>query len=285
MMPIHCAGPVYGMFGAVRAGRAWLDKVRASGQAHAQHVHAPDPARSGLKESETTMQPREIRPRCTRRHPRRRVGPWLVVAVGLGVFGMGLQPVLASSPAAMPPAPSLEGSAASSGMFLIAMLNLRDAMSTARPWPREWEAVQRWAAPDRIAPSLAEVLSSHASRGVPTERDLRERFERLLPSLAARAPRHGSLTDRAMATAHGLLASVGLTEPPDQSPTDAALYSVSVRLRGGDLPGAIADAFTLDPALQPLLAGWLAQAQARLAVEQAVRETILRALTPAPHEG
>lgn len=209
----------------------------------------------------------------------------LVLAAGLGAFGMGLQPAMASGPAAVPGAPVLDANASSGGMFLIAMLNLQGATATARPWLREWEAVQRWAAPGRIMPSIAEVLSSHAGRGVPTERDLRERFERLAPSLAARAPRQGGLTDQAMAGLYGLLAEVGLAEQPQQSPTGAALESVGARLRDGDLPGAIADALTLDPALQPLLAGWLAQAQARLGVEQAVRETVLRALAPAPHEG
>jgi hypothetical protein len=40
----------------------------------------------------------------------------------------------------------------------------------------------------------------------------------------------------------------------------------------------VADAGALDDAVQPLLAGWMAQARARLAVEQAVQETLLRAL-------
>jgi hypothetical protein len=50
------------------------------------------------------------------------------------------------------------------------------------------------------------------------------------------------------------------------------------QLRRGNLAAAVSDAATLDAGLQPLIAGWMAQARARLAVEQAVQETLLRAL-------
>ena len=77
-------------------------------------------------------------------------------------------------------------------------------------------------------------------------------------------------------------AGIGLAAPPAPTDQEQAIAGVAQQLRRGNLAAAVADASALDAALQPLLAGWLAQAGARLAVEQAVQETLLRALTTPP---
>jgi hypothetical protein len=134
------------------------------------------------------------------------------------------------------------------------------------------------APPGALPRPLAEVLGSHAARGLPTEAELRERFAALAPQLVARAPRQEGMVGSTLGLIRGAVASIGLTAPPPPSEAEVAIAGVGHQLRRGNLAGAVADASALDPALQPVLAGWLAQARARLAVEQAVQEVLLRAL-------
>jgi hypothetical protein len=162
--------------------------------------------------------------------------------------------------------------------FLAAALLLRATVASPRPWLREYQAMAALAPPGALPRPLAEVLASHAARGLPSEAELRDRFAALAPQLLARAPRPETLLARAAATTTGLLSSLGLAAPPPAGLQDDALAGIADQLRRGNLAGAVSDAGALDAAVQPLLAGWMAQARARLAVEQAVQETLLRAL-------
>jgi hypothetical protein len=162
--------------------------------------------------------------------------------------------------------------------FLVAALLLRASVASPRPWLREYQAMAALAPPGALPRPLAEVLASHAARGLPSEAELRDRFIALSPQLLARVPRPETLVDRAAAGAFGLLAAAGLAAPAPSGLQDSALAGIAEQLRRGNLAGAVADAGALDDAVQPLLAGWMAQARARLAVEQAVQETLLRAL-------
>jgi len=162
--------------------------------------------------------------------------------------------------------------------FILAMLNLQAAAATARPWPREYDLVVRLAPPGALPAPLAEVLASHAARGLAAEAALAERFDALAPALIARAPEEGSLLERLGLAARGTFSALGLATPPPASGTEAAVSRIREQLRRGQLAAALHDAATLDPGLQPLLSGWLAQARGRLAVEQAIQETLLRAL-------
>ncbi|MBU8543165.1 MULTISPECIES: hypothetical protein [Roseomonadaceae] len=146
--------------------------------------------------------------------------------------------------------------------FMMAALLLQSSVATPRPWLREYQAMVALAPPGALPRPLAEVLASHAARGLPAEAELRERFNALAPQLLARAPSETTLLNQATGTLRGWLSGI------------------ADHLRRGNLAGAVADAGALDPALQPLVAGWLAQARARMAVEQAVQETLLRALNP-----
>lgn len=162
--------------------------------------------------------------------------------------------------------------------FLVAALLLRTSVASPRPWLREYQAMATLAPPGALSRPLAEVLASHAARGLPSEAELRDRFSALAPQLLARTPPVQGLLDRASAHALGLLATVGLAAPAPAGLQDGVMAGILEQLRRGNLAGAVADAGALDAGLQPLLAGWLAQARARLAVEQAVQETLLRAL-------
>jgi hypothetical protein len=162
--------------------------------------------------------------------------------------------------------------------FIAAALLLQAAIATPRPWLREYQALTSLAPPGALPAPLAEVLLSHAARGLPTEAELRERYAVLMPQLLARAPRGEDMVGRTLTAMRSTAAGIGLAAPPPASDQEQAIAGVAQQLRRGNLAAAVADAAALDPALQPLLAGWLAQAAARLAVEQAVHETLLRAL-------
>jgi hypothetical protein len=165
-----------------------------------------------------------------------------------------------------------------SDRFIAAALLLQSAVATPRPWLREYRVMVALAPPDAVPAPLAEVLLSHAARGLPTEAELRERFATLAPQLVARAPRQGDALDQTFSAIRSAASGIGLAAPPPPSDQEQAIAGVAQQLRRGNLAAAVADAAALAPNLQPLLAGWLAQASARLAVEQAVQETLLRAL-------
>ena len=166
--------------------------------------------------------------------------------------------------------------------FLAAALLLQSGIATARPWLREFQAMAALAPPGALPRPLHEVLASHAARGLPTEAELRDRFQVLAPQLLARAPSEGGLFSRAATTLRGGFAGIGLAAPPPPGEQEAAVTGILDQLRRGNLAAAVVDAGALDDAVQPLIAGWLAQARARLAVEQAVQETLLRALSVPP---
>jgi len=166
--------------------------------------------------------------------------------------------------------------------FIAAALLLQAAVATPRPWPREYQAMVSLAPPGALPRPLAEVLLSHAARGLPTEAELRERYAALMPQLIERAPHDASLVERGFTAMRSAFASIGLAAAPAPTDQEQAITGVAQQLRRGNLSAAVVDAAALHPSLQPLLAGWLAQAGARLAVEQAVQETLLRALTTPP---
>ncbi|CAH0223785.1 hypothetical protein [Roseomonas sp. CECT 9278] len=176
------------------------------------------------------------------------------------------------------PAPAPVAAAQRADRFIAAALLLQSAIATPRPWLREYQVMVALAPTGALPAPLAEVLLSHAGRGLPTEAELRERFVSLAPQLAARAPRQGDAIDQTFSALRGAVAGIGLAAPPAPSDQEQAIAGVVQQLRRGNLAAAVADASALAPSLQPLLVGWLAQASARLAVEQAVQETLLRAL-------
>lgn len=162
--------------------------------------------------------------------------------------------------------------------FILAMLHLQAAAATARPWLREYDLAVSFAPPGALSPAVSEVLASHAARGLASEAALAERFDTLAPALLARTPAEGGLLERLGLAARGTFSALGLATPPPTGGTEAAVQRIREQLRRGQLAAALHDAATLDPAVQPLLSGWLAQARGRLAVEQAIQETLLRAM-------
>ena len=161
--------------------------------------------------------------------------------------------------------------------YLLAALNLQAALHTSRPYQREWQALRDAAPPGAIPTPFTEVLVSHASRGLATTTELRESFLVLVPTLSARGPQDESWLDWGRQWLQRLLAAIGLAEAPPPTPAQATIANVTRLLARGQIAPALADVETLDASLQPFVTGWVAQARARVAAEQAVQETILRA--------
>lgn len=161
--------------------------------------------------------------------------------------------------------------------YLLAALNLQSALHTSRPYQREWQALRDAAPPGALPPPFTEVLVSHASRGLATTTELRESFLLLAPTLSARGPDHQGWLDWGRQWLQQLLAAIGFAEAPPPSPAQATIANVMRLLARGQIAPALADVETLDASLQPFVTGWVAQARARVAAEQAVQETILRA--------
>ncbi len=65
--------------------------------------------------------------------------------------------------------------------FLAAALLLQSGIASPRPWLREYQALAALAPEGALPRPLAEVLASHATRGLPTEAELRERFAAMAP--------------------------------------------------------------------------------------------------------
>ena len=177
---------------------------------------------------------------------------------------------------------SREALAASAGReerFILAMLHLQAAVTASRPWVREYQAAVSVAPAGALSVALDEVLVSHAARGLPTEADLRERFAALAPAILVRTPTGASVIDRAVTTVRSTFSAIGMARPPAPSDAEATVQRIQDHLRRGKLAAAVMDAAALDASVQPLIGGWLSQARARLAVEEAIRETLLRAIT------
>lgn len=167
----------------------------------------------------------------------------------------------------------------------LALLHLETVVSTGRPWAREWQLILSLDGPALMPQLYLEVLGSHAARGLPSARDLSERFELLAPVIAARATSEKDFLQRAMNAVRSTLSGVGLVAPVEPGLVDTALASIREHLRRGELPGALAEVMTLDEEQQTLLAGWLAQMRARVAVEQSLQEAILGLLAGTGRQG
>jgi hypothetical protein len=160
-----------------------------------------------------------------------------------------------------------------------AALNLQAAVMTARPWSREFDAVVALAGTTGIELPMRDLLALHAPRGLPTAAELRERFNAAVPQLL-RVPGGGGVPDRLKETWRSLAGGAGAAERPGAEGNEAALLGMAEHLRRGDLAAALSDGEALDPAAQRALANWTRVLGARIAVEQAVRELVFRALDP-----
>ena len=130
-------------------------------------------------------------------------------------------------------------------------------------------------------PNLAAPLRPYADKGIATEVDLAVRFPRVAASanIAARADSgDGSLFTRAL-HALGSFISIRRTDHIDGQGTEAILQRAENRLNLGDLSGAVGYLDTLKPAPHKAIEPWLADARARLLVDDTTSRLTAAALS------
>jgi uroporphyrinogen-III synthase len=145
----------------------------------------------------------------------------------------------------------------------LAALRLGDAVRSGRPYAAELTLVA--GVPEAAAE--IKVLESRAATGIATRATLAERFAVLAPGAARAAEPPADLWDQALARLKGLV-SIRRLAPGDD--VDGRLARAELALASGDLAAAVAALDGLPAPVAQALASWRADAEARLAAEQAL---------------
>ena len=174
--------------------------------------------------------------------------------------------------------------------FVLAVGNLGSALSTARPFAAELNAVTELAAKDPALSArvteLTAPVAARASAGVPTLVELRARFAATARAVVdaarqAEAPAVEQTETRAwydtpldwLSSAGDFVTSQVSVRPVGDVAGDdagARVARAEVRLSENALAAAVAELEGVTGAAATAAAGWLADAQARLAADQAV---------------
>ncbi len=129
-------------------------------------------------------------------------------------------------------------------------------------------------------PTLVAPLTPYAEKGVPTVVDLALRFPQAAryANIASRNDNgDNSLMTRAL-HALGSIISIRRTDNPDGQGTQAILARAQNHLNSGDLNGAVGYLDTLKPAAHKAMEPWLADARARLLVDDTTQRVAESAL-------
>jgi len=150
----------------------------------------------------------------------------------------------------------------------LAFASLRDAVHSGHPYAAEL-ATLRALTP---AEGALETLASHADAGIRTFADLVGSFRTASDAaLAAAAPGDASLLDSLLASAQSLVKVRKIDADATGDAPAAILARAEAQLKQGDLALAVKEADTLQGIPREALAGWIDQAQARLAADDALR--------------
>lgn len=130
-------------------------------------------------------------------------------------------------------------------------------------------------------PGIVAPLHAYADKGVPTAVDLAVRFPRAArdANVASRNDNgDNSLLGKAM-NALGSIISIRRTDNTDGQGTQAVLANAQRQLNAGDLGGAVGSLDTLKPAAHKAIEPWLADARARLLVDDTTSRIAAGALS------
>lgn len=155
--------------------------------------------------------------------------------------------------------------------MLTALLQMRGAVATGRPFADSYDA---FAALARGRPALlaaAKPLASAARDGVADRATLKQRLAALAEHFAhAAAPPPASDWGSEALRRLRSLVTIRRTDAPPATPGEAAVKRASAALDRGDLAGAVAALATLTGAEAEAARPWLALARQRLAAEVAL---------------
>lgn len=162
----------------------------------------------------------------------------------------------------------------SAAALMLAVGQLREALSKAMPFDAELRAVKALAPQDAELTPALEALKPRAVSGIPSFPTLAGRFHSLAPELvrAQVLPDQQSWWRQTLDRVATLV--VIRREDGDAAGQSAAALVVraEARLTEGDLAGAVVEAGRLEAGAAETVAPWLADARARLAADKAVSE-------------
>jgi hypothetical protein len=156
--------------------------------------------------------------------------------------------------------------------LMLALLQMREAVEAARPFPAEYDAFTALAKGDPDLAAAGAPLADAARAGVAGRIVLKDRLAALGPRIAAAAEPapDGDWWDQALARLRGLVTIRRLGGA--ESGPEAAVSAAEQALDRGDLAGAIAKLDALDGAARAAAEPWLRIARDRLAVETALAD-------------
>lgn len=166
---------------------------------------------------------------------------------------------------------------------ILAILQLRDAVARGGPFASELAAVAAMVKDEAAYADTISSLRAHAERGVVPRSELTRRFA----AAAAAAVRAGLAPDgsdwisRTVARLSSVVTIRRVGEEVTGDKPDAVIARAEAKLQADDLAGAVAELDRLAGAPAAAVSGWLADARAAIATDQALAAMSRRALAAA----
>jgi hypothetical protein len=169
--------------------------------------------------------------------------------------------------------------------LLLAVLQIREALETARPFAAEYDALAALAKTHPDIAAAAAPIGEPAKSGVASRAVLIERLRALRGAIATAqpAPAEGDWAARAWGQLRGLV-TIRRVDGGGQSAAEAAVGAAERALSAGDLAGAVAVLDGLTGPAADAARPWLQMARQRLAAEEAlhrVQSLLVARLSPA----
>ncbi|MBV8494387.1 MAG: hypothetical protein JO162_13035 [Alphaproteobacteria bacterium] len=157
--------------------------------------------------------------------------------------------------------------------LLLAVLQMREAIETARPFVVEYDALAALAKSRPEIAAAAAPLADAAKSGVASRAVLIERLRALAGAIATAkaSPAPDNWGGRAWAQLRGLV-TIRRVDGAGQSASEAAVSTAERSLAAGDLTGAVAALDALTGPAAEAARPWLQMARQRLAVETALHQ-------------
>lgn len=162
----------------------------------------------------------------------------------------------------------------SGGALIVAVGQLRDALSGGRMFVAELDALRAVARQNRAVLDAIAPLAQFADRAVPTVDRLIGRFSTVAGAAAraALAPEDGHWVDRTVARLASVITIRRVGEDVAGDTPSAILARAEARIGAGDLAGGDVELSALTGAPAEAVAEWRRDAAARLAADRAVAE-------------
>jgi hypothetical protein len=255
-------------------------RIAALEGAQKQEQQSAADAASSLKQLDSRVAKLEAKPEASAKD----IADWRQQLASLSSAGAALS---ARVEAVEKSAQAQSATDAADAALMTALLQVRDAVQTARPFPAEYEALTALA---RNRPEIAEVaapMAEAAQTGVASRAVLAKRLHELAASItnAQTPPSQPDWGSEALARLRGLV-TIRRIAGAGQSAPEAAVNAAETALAAGDLAGAIAALDKLTGAPAEAARTWLTMARERQSVEAALRriEALLVARFGKPSE-